>query len=182
MKIIKILTLALILAACNGRNSNNETAEQDDAMADDMNNNDDAEFAKHAAEDGMLEVQLANLAREKSASEEVKQYAEMIADDHTAANKELDSIADIKNIVLPVALSGKNQKVVNDFMEKSGEDFDKAYCDLMTKAHKKAIDDFEDQAENGNDPALKAWAAGKVSVLQHHLEMAESMDESMASK
>jgi putative membrane protein len=67
-------------------------------------------------------------------------------------------------------------------MEKSGEDFDKEYCALMSKAHKKAIDEFEKEAEHGDDLDLKAWAGGKIQVLQEHLSMAESLDKSMASR
>src|SRR6266702_2406033 len=61
----------------------------------------DAAFYKKAAEGGMAEVELGKLAKQKSASQSVKDFAAMMIDDHSAANEELKSIAATKDINWP---------------------------------------------------------------------------------
>ena len=48
----------------------------------------DRKFMMTAATGGMAEVEMARLALQKSGSDSVKQYAQKMLDDHTAANNE----------------------------------------------------------------------------------------------
>jgi putative membrane protein len=50
---------------------------------------------------------------------------------------------------------------------------------MMVKDHKKDIDLFEREANNGEDADLKSWASGKLPTLKHHLEMAEKMQSAL---
>ena len=134
----------------------------------------DAAFAVAAADGGMLEVTLGKLAVEKGNSKQIKALGAMMVKDHSKANEELKTVAKAKNITLPENMSDKCQKKVADLSGKSGADFDKAYASLMVDDHKEDIDDFNKEAEKGNDSQLTTWAKGKVPILQHHLEMAEN--------
>jgi putative membrane protein len=127
----------------------------------------------------MLEVQLGTLALTKATSPKVKEFAQMMIDDHSKANEELKVLAQGKNISLPLSLSDKCQKKYNDVMEKSGSDFDKAYTDLMVKDHKDDVDLFKKASEDAKDADVKSWAGQKLPTLQHHLEMAEAMKDAV---
>ena len=153
--------------------------EQNEQKFDDTKTEDASEFAVAAADGGMLEVQLAQLALEKASSPKVKEFAQSMVTDHSKANEELKSLAQTKNITLPSSLSEEKQKDYNDLAEKSGAEFDKAYSDYMVKDHKDDIDKFKKAAENAEDPDIKTWAANKVPVLEHHLSMAESMEDAV---
>jgi putative membrane protein len=132
-----------------------------------------------AADAGLMEVQLATLALSKATSGKVKEFAQMMLDDHTKANEELKALAQKKNITLPTSLSDKHQKKYTKMSEKTGADFDKEYCDLMVKDHKDVVEMFKKAQENSKDPDLKAWASEKLPTLEHHLSMAERMKESV---
>lgn len=134
----------------------------------------DTEFAVAAADGGLLEVQLGQLAVANASSPEVKKLGQTMVDEHSKANEELKALAATKNISLPGVLSEKNQKTYEDLAKKSGLEFDKEYSSFMVKDHKEDIDDFKKEAEKGNDSEIKSWAAGKVSTLEHHLMMAEN--------
>lgn len=134
----------------------------------------DVDFAVAAADGGMMEVELGRMAVQKAASPEVKKLGAMMVKDHSAANSELKKVAGDKNITLPADMSDKCKKHVQDLSEKTGKDFDKAYTDLMVSDHKEDIDEFKKEANNGKDSVLTAWARGKVPVLEHHLQMAET--------
>ena len=49
----------------------------------------------------------------------------------------------------------------------------------MVKDHKDDIDLFEKEADKGNDPELKAWAAKTLPTLKHHLQMAEDAEKAV---
>ncbi|MFL6664561.1 MAG: DUF4142 domain-containing protein, partial [Rhizobacter sp.] len=61
----------------------------------------DRKFATQAASDGLAEVALGNLAQQKASSEQVKQFASRMVQDHTNANNELMQIASTKGVDAP---------------------------------------------------------------------------------
>jgi putative membrane protein len=163
----------------DGRQDSAEGAEDQNEETVDNKTEDDAEFAVEAADAGMLEVQLGTMALTKASSPEVKQFAQKMVDDHTNANNELKALAQQKNITLPATMGNEHQRKYDNFNDKTGAEFDKEYIDQMVKDHKEAIDEFEDQAEEGNDPELKSWASSKLAALRQHLTEAERIQEAL---
>jgi len=182
--ILSSMMIATMMAftACNSNKSEDSkevAEEQNEQKFEDTKVEDDTEFAVAAADGGMLEVKLGELAQTNGASSAVKEFGKNMVKDHGKANEELIAMAKTKNISLPMALSDDNQKKVDDMATKKGKDFDKAYASFMVDDHKEDIDDFEEAAKDAKDPDVKAWAAGKVPTLQHHLEMAEALKKSL---
>ncbi|MES2267615.1 MAG: DUF4142 domain-containing protein [Bacteroidota bacterium] len=134
---------------------------------------DDTKFAVAAANGGLLEVQLGKLAQTKGSSPKVLEFAKMMVEDHSKANKELMALAGVKTITLPAILDNKTQKDYDDMAKLNKAEFDKAYTNYMVKDHKEDIEEFEKEAKDGKDAELKAFAAKHVPILKHHLEMAQ---------
>ena len=175
---------ALLIAciACENKKYDDsaEVAEdQNEEKLKDSDTEKDADFAVEVADAGLLEVQAGTLALTKATAPQVKQYAQMMVDDHTKANNELKAIAKEKGIVLPDVMSEKCQKKYYDLDQESGEDFNKEYIDLMVKDHKDVIDKFEKEADKGNEADIKSWAAGKLAKLRHHLEEAKRIQNNL---
>ncbi len=151
-----------------------EVAEdRNEAKFDNTRMEDPAEWAAKAAEGGMLEVEFGKLAQQNAANPKVRELGKMMADEHGKANDELKALAMQKNITLPTAMSDDHQNKYKDMAAKKGADFDKAYAEMMVEDHKDDIEMYQKQANNGKDADFKTFAAGKVPVLQHHLQMAE---------
>jgi putative membrane protein len=177
--------IALLTTACSKKaeTDSKEIAEdQNEEKFDTTKLEDDTEFAVAAADGGMLEVQLGEVALKNASSPEVKKFAQQMIDDHGKAGTELKELASSKNISLPGMLSEKNQKKIDDLSKKTGKEFDEDYVDFMVKDHKDDIDAFEKEAEKGNDADLKAWASGKLPTLKHHLHMAEQADSILSKR
>lgn len=171
----------MALTSCSRRSDNDsvDVAEnQNEAKFEDAME-DDTEFAVNAAADGMLEVQLGELAMANASLQQVKDFGQRMVTDHGQANEELRNLAQQKNISLPSGLDEKGKEKYDELATKRGTEFDQAYSDFMVKGHKEDIDEFQKQANNGTDPELRSWAAEKVPVLQNHLSMAETMKEAV---
>lgn len=191
MKKLMVSSLCLaglvFMSACNSESNNETDSLKDTATTVEtvdtamtmrtVDAEDDSIFAKKAAEGGIMEVQLAQIALKNATSPAVKKHAQMMVTDHGKANAELKTLAASKNITLPAVLSEDKQKKVNDLKAKKGAEFDKAYSDFMVEDHKEDIDLFKKEAENGKDAEIKSWAAGKLPTLQSHLQMWESAKE-----
>lgn len=169
-------TLALVFWACETNPDDaKEAAHEENQEKFDSDMKTDYKFAETAADDGIFEVEVAQLARTNAFSQEVKDFAEQMHNDHSAANKELDSLAGSKNISIPAAMSEEKQIKYGALAKKMGKDFDETYAEMMVKAHQNAIDLFENEVKKGHDADLRDWAAAKLPTLRHHLEMAEKI-------
>lgn len=135
-------------------------------------------FVNEAAMGGMAEVELGKLAQEKASSRRVKNFAEMMVRDHSAANEDLRSIAQKKNVTLPADL-GKYKEHKDDLSKKSGAEFDKAYMKMMVDDHQEDIDEFERAANNVDDPDVKTFASNKLPTLRMHLDSAKAINQSL---
>jgi putative membrane protein len=139
----------------------------------------DQEFAMFAAQSGMLEVKLGNLAQQKGVSSSVKTLGTHMVTDHTKANEELKGLASKKGITLPTSLDAKHQEKYDKLAMKSGAEFDKAYTKCMVKDHKKVVAKFDAEADKGDDSEMKAWAAKTKPTLEHHLHMSKEACETL---
>jgi putative membrane protein len=63
----------------------------------------------------------------------------------------------------------------------SGAEFDQAYMDEMVKDHEKDIAAFEQQAQAGQDPELRAFAEEALPTLREHLELAKEIQSQIAA-
>lgn len=131
-------------------------------------------FVKHAATDGMAEVELGKIALQKSQDPAVRKFAQRMVTDHGKANTELASIAKRKNLDVPTSLDSKHQSLVQSMNAKSGAAFDAAYSEHMQADHSKAIALFE-AASKSSDTDLAAFAKKTLPTLQEHKQMADAL-------
>ncbi len=133
--------------------------------ADDM-------FAKKAAAGGLAEVQLGQLAQQKSQNPDVKAFGQRMVTDHTKANDQLKGVAGQENLTLPTELDAKDKALQARLEKLSGPAFDKAYINAMVRDHKKDVAEFEHEASNGKDDGIKNFASQTLPTLQDHLKQA----------
>jgi putative membrane protein len=141
----------------------------------------DQEFVSKAAAGGLFEVDAAKLAADRATNSEVKSFAQTLQRDHQQANDKLSSIAQSKGLTVPSRLDDNHRKELDKLKEMSGEAFDRAYVQLMTKDHPKDISLFERQSRSGNDADLKAFASDTLPKLKEHLRMAQELDSGLKS-
>jgi putative membrane protein len=136
---------------------------------------DDKTFVMKAAQSGMTEVQLGQLAADKGNSPDVKAFGFQMVTDHGKANDELKTIATSKGITVSDKLDSKHQAKVDKMTKLSGASFDKAYVTAMVAGHKEADTLFTKEASSGEDADIKAFAAKADETVKMHLKMIEDI-------
>lgn len=141
----------------------------------------DKQFMTKAAQSGMMEIQLAQMAQQKAASEDVKAYARKLEQDHSKANDQLKKIAEERGVQLPSDI-GQHQQQVAKFQNLSGEEFDRAYMKMQVQHHKKDISEFRKHENRSMDTNLKEFASAQLPVLQQHYEQAQQLSASTGTR
>lgn len=186
-KLIVIGCVAFLIA-CN----NNKTTETTDTTTatDSLNRSDTSQntnagkistdeassaFLMDAADGGMTEVELGRLAQDKAKNQNVKNFAQMMIHDHSAANDQVKSLASQRNINIPDSISTAHQNKKEDLMKKEGAAFDKAYMDAMVKDHETTINLFEKASNNSKDDGVKSFITSTLPTIRQHLDSARSI-------
>lgn len=141
--------------------------------------NADHAFAMKAAQGDMAEVKLGELAEQKGTNQAVKDFGKRMVQDHSKNESELKTAASRENIALPSGVDKTDQATYDRLSKLSGSAFDRAYARDMVKDHTKDVADFQKEASNGQNDAIKNYAEKTVPVLQSHLDQARRMEQTV---
>lgn len=171
-----LLCAAFAFSPCVMAQSGSGSIHIDDG-ARKMMKSQDATFAMKAAQGGMAEVRLGQLALEKSTNPEVKSFGQKMVDDHSKANKELKAAAEKDGMTLPKTMSAKDEALYQKLSQLSGSSFDKAYMKAMVKDHEEDVKQFQNEANSGTNAGIKNFASTTLPTLQEHLQLAKSTEQ-----
>lgn len=135
----------------------------------------DAHFAKGAAQGGIAEVRLGQLAQEKGSNDTVKSFGKRMVDHHSKAGDKLKEVASRESIALPTDISAKDQAIYDRLSKLNGAAFDRAYARDMVKDHETDVAAFQREANGGKTDSLKSFASQTLPTLQDHLKQAKEM-------
>jgi putative membrane protein len=142
----------------------------------------DKKFVTDAAQGGMAEVELGQLATQNAESQEVKDFGQRMVTDHTKANDQLKQIAEQKGVTLPSDLPAKEKSMKDKMSKLKGEQFDRAYMQHMVMDHKKDVAEFQKASTTCKDSDLKSFASQTLPTLQDHLKQAQEVSKKEMSE
>jgi putative membrane protein len=148
------------------------------ALAQDASS-DDKTFVKTAMEADMAEIQLSQIALQKSTNPDVKQFAQTMIDGHTKLDAQVKPVAQQLNIAPPTELNDKHKATKAKLEAESGAEFDKTYADAMLHSHEDADANFQKEASIGKDPQVKQVASRGEPAIAEHLQMAQKLKSSL---
>ena len=142
----------------------------------------DAEFAEIAAEEGLTEVKMGQLAEEKSTARVVKDFGKRMITDHSKAYDELRAAAAEEKITLPSEMSTKDQEEYSQLAKLEGESFDRAYARDMVSDHTANMAVFNYEARMGKEGPIQSFASQAIPTLEEHLNQAREMEHSISNE
>lgn len=141
----------------------------------------DRTFLSKAADAGSTEIAASKIAQGKSANADVKKFADSMVTDHSKVADELKQLASSKQIDVSDQPGARHKSELTKLNTLAGKQFDQEYvAKIGVAAHKDAVKLFTDASQKATDPEIKAFAAKTLPALQHHLDMANTLHESLA--
>ena len=139
-------------------------------------------FVDEASAKGIAEIETAKMALDKGTSEDVKQFAQMMIDDHTKANQELAQLAQAKDLEMSDEATLMDKAKAMILKLRDGENFDEAYANNQVVAHEQTIEMYQDYVEGGENADLKQFAQKTLPKLEEHLKQAKDLQAKHGAK
>ncbi|WP_278433226.1 MULTISPECIES: DUF4142 domain-containing protein [Stutzerimonas] len=139
-------------------------------------------FVDEASAKGIAEIETAKMALDKGTSEDVKQFAKMMIDDHTKANQELAQLAQAKDLEMSDEATLMDKAKAMILKLRDGENFDEAYANNQVVAHEQTIEMYQDYVEGGENADLKQFAQKTLPKLEEHLKQAKDLQAKHGAK
>lgn len=141
----------------------------------------DQQFVDMAAQTDMVEANLGQLAQNTADSQQIKDYGQTLATDHTSDFQQLSAAAKQAGLNLPDAIDAEHNKTMIDpFQKLKGAAFDRKYEQDMVAGHTKALEAYKKEAANGQNDAIKNYAQAAIPVLEKHLSAAKDLEKAKA--
>jgi putative membrane protein len=138
---------------------------------------DDCNFIQAAAQGGMTEVKLGELASTSGQRDDVKAFGQRMVKDHTVINDNLKALAAQKDVTLSESLDAKHQAMVDKMSALSGSDFDNAYIASMIKDHKSDAQAFKTESSATKDTDIKNFVDKTIPVVHEHMKLIATMNK-----
>jgi len=136
---------------------------------------DDAQtFVNKAAIGGMFEVDSSKIAQDNAKDQQIKDFAKRMIADHGAANAKLQKIAGEQKLQVPTQSDAEHKSDL-ERLQSTTASLDQPYVEMQRKAHADAVGLFEAYAKQGDNPALKSFAAETLPTLKMHQDMIEKI-------
>lgn len=135
-------------------------------------------FVTAAAISDMYEVAAGKIALQRSSSPAVKSFAQKMVDAHTQTTKKLEGIIASNDIQVtpPTHVDDRRQGMLDNLRGASAADFDHRYITQQVAAHEEADALMRGYAKDGDNNAIKAFAAQTARVVEMHLKMAKNLE------
>jgi putative membrane protein len=133
------------------------------------------------------EIEQAKLAVRKAKDPQVKQYAQMMIDQHGAEQKKEQQLATTLSLQpettqMSTQLQTDSQSAISSLSSQSGADFDKAYIDLQVKEHKDVLDAIDNKLiPNAKNAQLKQALTDFRPKVQGHLQKAQEIQQKLGT-
>jgi putative membrane protein len=169
MRNVTLASLAIAAMLAAGCNSQDRTTTDGTAgtagtsgRAENNVSSADRDFVHDVATMNATEIDLSRMATERAASPDVKQFAQKLVDDHTAAGQKLSGIATQNSIPMPTDMNDARD-TRSDLAQEQGAKFDKDYIDAIVDAHQDMVDKLESRIDRDTLSKYKTTADQQVT-------------------
>jgi len=160
-----LLVLPLSVVAADDANNAGRTSEHV-AVADEA-------FITKAAQDGMTETRLGQLAVDKGKRDDVKKFGQQMATDHSRLTDDVKHLAILKGLTLSDQLDPAHGGVVDRLSTLEQDQFDKAFIDQMVKDHRDDVTGMQNQLQTTRDPDVRDYIKKALPMMRAHLRTIE---------
>jgi putative membrane protein len=127
---------------------------------------DDTSFIQKNITDNLAEIEMARMAQQRAADQQIKRAASQLVADHTAILNDLRRVARKRNIIEVVAATKKQ-----NLDQVSGVEFEKQWLGEMIATHQSKITELENASAHITDAEVKAIVSKALEKMRMHKDM-----------
>lgn len=180
-KIFKKLTIVvfitIITTSCNTKQKNENLKKEFEEYTNSERKNiitkNDSNFLIYATEINIEEVILSQLVQQNTQNKNVLELAKMIENTHNNSSIDLSTIAQSKKIRIPTIPTTKINDEYKFLSNKSGDDFDKTYCEMVIVIQRDAIKAFDEISNETMDSEIRILTYKTLINLRLNLNRAK---------
>lgn len=136
-------------------------------------------FLTLIGQSNQYEIASAQIALERTRSNEIREFARMMLMDHQKSAENMRQISsEMKNLVIPKMPSDQQQASLAALRESSN--FDNLYLQQQRRAHEETLGPLRRFAESGDPPALRAYAAKILPAISGHYDMLRQLETNIS--
>jgi len=134
----------------------------------------DLEFLNTAAEEGLGQAALGDLASKRADAGPIKTLGEALSKDHATEGEGLKRLAAEKRVSLPATVSPRQKQIDRKLAMLAGEKFNKACMDQVIEVQQRQIAAYEAGARS-EDADIRKFAEKSLPPLKEHLLLAKKI-------
>ncbi len=134
------------------------------------------DFVINLALSNSYQIEAGRLARLRSASSQVRQFAERVIVGNTTVTRNLMATLQRNgtSVVTPRALDPHHQSMIGDLSMVQGANFDQRYIVQQVLQHRETIAMLQNYVQNGDNPALRQLAQQTLPAAQAGLQLVQT--------
>lgn len=132
-------------------------------------------YVRMAAASDLFEIQSSQLALSRARSPDVRAFAQMMIDHHSATTRQLTAAATAAGTPPSPMLMPMQADMIARLQGANGAEFDRMYIAQQIPAHEMALALHRNYSSNGDTASLRTVAAAAVPIVRQHLDRARAL-------
>jgi putative membrane protein len=154
--------------------------ERDDRNDGRALNLEDRKFFQNTLQAHLLELRLAEQARKRAQSGEIRRLAERIENDFQEWQERWEDLADRQDLKTPSNLGPEHRERIEDFEDRAkGRDFDRRYAELVAEHLRGVVNAFEKEGQTVRPAAARRLVDDELPVLREYLTQARRLERQL---
>ncbi len=134
-----------------------------------------AQFLTEAMKGDNSEVRVGKLAAAEGSSQQVKDFGQMLMNDHGTHLDKVKAMATEMNVPTTDETKAEADVLYAKLQGMDGTEFDKTFKQAMIEDHKKDIAAYQEEANSNDAQAVTSMAKDTIPTLQKHLDTAQAL-------
>ena len=129
----------------------------------------DSKFLLEVMEANREEIQMADLASQKSTDLNVNSVAATLKNDHQGLLNQLTELAQRKSVTIPQPDTVKEMADMKQLTDSKPADFNKNWIDVMIKNHQETLEKLQKAQSTVSDNDLRGWIKNTIPKVENHI-------------
>ena len=174
LQFVIVTLISIVTVSCNTKQKQDNLKKEFDDYSNSKTNNiitkSDSTFIIYASELSIEDGVLSQLVQQNTLNTDVLNLAKMIEISNNTLSEDLSKLALNKNITIPTIPTTKINDEYKLLSNKSGDDFDRTYCEMVIDIHKDAINLFDKISKETMDSEIRILTYATLINLRLNLD------------